>query len=69
MSVTSPVTFTMNNLINAGVGERRARSMSASTPAVKYVAGTYSVNGATVTFTPLSPHTQPIRRWTCVSTD
>jgi len=55
VSVTSPVTLTMNNLINAA-------SVNPNTVFVyvnatnEVVAGTYSVNGAAVTFTPLSPY-------------
>jgi large repetitive protein len=55
VSVTSPVTFTMSNLINAA-------SVNPNTVFVydsvlgAYVAGSYSVSGTTVTFTPLSPY-------------
>ncbi|MGD0416514.1 MAG: Ig-like domain-containing protein, partial [Terriglobales bacterium] len=55
VSVTSPVTFTMTNNINAA-------SVSSNTVFVydsvtgSYVAGTYSVSGATVTFTPLTQY-------------
>ena len=55
VSVTSPVTFTMSNLINAA-------SVNPNTVEVyvnatnQIVAGTYSVNGASVTFTPLTPY-------------
>jgi large repetitive protein len=55
VAVTSPVTFTMSNLINAA-------SVNPSTVYVyinatnQVVAGTYNVNGAVVTFTPLTPY-------------
>src|SRR6266853_1293838 len=55
VSVTSPVTFTMTNLINAA-------SVNPSTVEVyvnatsQIVAGTFSVSGTAVTFTPLSPY-------------
>ncbi|MGD0790986.1 MAG: Ig-like domain-containing protein [Terriglobales bacterium] len=55
VSVTSPVTFTMNNLINAA-------SVNPSTVEVyvyatsEVVAGSYSVSGAAVTFTPLTQY-------------
>lgn len=55
VSVTSPVSFTMSNLINAA-------SVNPNTVFVyinatsQVVAGTYSVSGNTVTFTPLSPY-------------
>ena len=55
ISVTSPVTFTMSNLINAA-------SVNANTVYVyvvatdEVVAGSYSVNGAAVTFTPLTQY-------------
>jgi large repetitive protein len=55
VSVTSPVTFTMNNLINAA-------SVNPTTVEVyvyntgQIVAGTYSASGAAVTFTPVSPY-------------
>ena len=51
VSVTSPVTFTMTNNYQCGVGERNTVYVYvASTSYV--IAGSYSVNGATVTFTP-----------------
>ena len=55
ISVTSPITFTMSNLIDSA-------SVSGSTVLVydnttgAYVAGSFSVNGKSVTFTPLSPY-------------
>ena len=57
VSVTSPVTFTMTHLIDSA-------SVNASTVEVCvnicspsfYLSGTYSVSGATVTFTPLTPY-------------
>ena len=55
VSVTSPVTFTMNNLINAAsVNSNTVYVYVNSTSQV--VAGSYSVSGAAVTFTPLSPY-------------
>ena len=57
VSVTSPVTFTMSNLIdpasvNAATVEVCVNICSPSF----YLSGTYSVSGTTVTFTPLSPY-------------
>jgi hypothetical protein len=55
VSVTSPVTFTMSNLINPG-------SVNPTTVEVyiyatnEIVAGSYAVSGATVTFTPLTQY-------------
>jgi hypothetical protein len=55
VSVTSPVTFTMTNLINVA-------SVNASTAEIRVfssqevVAGSYSVSGASVTFTPLTQY-------------
>src|SRR4029077_3811440 len=55
VAVTSPVTFTMNNLINAA-------SVNPNTVFVydsvlgAYVAGSYTVSGTAVTFTPLTPY-------------
>jgi hypothetical protein len=55
ISVTSPVTFTMSNLINAAsVGPLTVYVYVDSTGAT--VAGSYSVNGVAVTFTPLSKY-------------
>jgi hypothetical protein len=55
VSVTSPVTLTMSNLIHAAsVNPNTVFVYVNSTNQV--VAGTYSVNGAAVTFTPLSPY-------------
>ena len=55
VSVTSPVTFNMNNLINpASVNPNTVYVYVNSTGEI--VAGSYSVSGASVTFTPLSPY-------------
>ena len=55
VSVTSPVTFTMSNLINAAsVNPNTVYVFVNNTGQV--VAGSYSVNGAAVTFTPLTPY-------------
>jgi len=55
VSVTSPVTFAMSNLINpASVNNNTV--FVYDTVAGAIVAGSYSVSGANVTFTPLSPY-------------
>jgi YD repeat-containing protein len=55
VSVTSPVTFTMTNLINAAsVNPNTVFVYVYSTNQV--VAGSYSVSGTSVTFTPLNPY-------------
>jgi hypothetical protein len=55
VSVTSPVTFTMSNLINpASVNTLSVEVYVNATG--DYVAGSYSVSGAAVTFTPLTPY-------------
>ena len=55
VSVTSPVTLNMTNLINAAsVNPNTVFVYVNSTSQV--LAGTYSVNGASVTFTPLTPY-------------
>lgn len=55
VSVTSPVTFTMSNLISpASVNSSTVEVYTYNNGVV--VAGNYSVNGASVTFTPLSPY-------------
>ena len=55
VSVTSPVTFNMTNLIDvASVNSITVEVRVFSSQAV--VAGTYSVSGASVTFTPLTPY-------------
>jgi hypothetical protein len=55
VSVTSPVTFTMNNLINPASVNTLSVEVYVNTTG-DYVAGSYSVTGATVTFTPLTPY-------------
>ena len=55
VSVTSPVTFTMSNLINAALGERNTVYVY-DTATNEVVAGSYSVSGAAVTFTPLTQY-------------
>jgi large repetitive protein len=55
VSVTSPVTFTMNNLVNAASVNPNTVEVYVNATS-QIVAGTFSVNGATVTFTPLSPY-------------
>jgi hypothetical protein len=55
VSVTSPVTFTMSNLIDpASVTPNSVEVYLYAT--YEIVAGTYSINGATVTFTPLTQY-------------
>jgi hypothetical protein len=55
ISVTSPVTFTMSNLINpVSVNPNSVEVYGYNTGAI--VAGTYTVNGASVTFTPLTQY-------------
>jgi large repetitive protein len=55
VAVTSPVTFNLNNLINpASVNPNTVEVYVNATSQI--VAGTYSVSGASVTFTPLSPY-------------
>ncbi len=58
VSVTSPVTFTMNNLINAASVNPNTVFVSANN-GNEVVAGTYSVNNAAVTFTPLASTPYP----------
>jgi large repetitive protein len=55
VSVSSPVTFTMTNLINAASVNPNTVYVYVNATS-KVVAGTYSVSGAAVTFTPLSPY-------------
>jgi hypothetical protein len=55
VSVTSPVTFTMSNLINAASVNPNTVYVYVNATS-RVVAGTYSVNGAAVTFTPLTPY-------------
>jgi large repetitive protein len=61
VSVTSPVTFTMSNLIDAASVNTQSVEVEvcfdgAACTNTEYVAGTYSVNGTTVTFTPLTQY-------------
>ncbi len=56
VSVTSPITFTMNNLIDPASVNTGTVEVCINACGGTYVAGTYSVSGATVTFTPLSPY-------------
>jgi hypothetical protein len=61
VSVTSPVTFTMSNLIDAASVNTQTVEVEvcfdgAACTSTEYVAGTYSVNGTTVTFTPLTQY-------------
>jgi len=54
VAVTSPVTFTMSNLIDPA--SVNPNSVEVYTPNSELLAGTYAVNGASVTFTPLTPY-------------
>ena len=56
ISVTSPVTFTMSNLVNPASVNAQTVEVCLDSCGNTYVAGTYSVNGATITFTPLTPY-------------
>ena len=56
VSVTSPVTFTMSNLINPASVNSQTVEVCIGGCGSEYVAGTFVVNGAAVTFTPLSPY-------------
>ncbi len=56
VSVTSPVTFTMNHLVNAASVNTQTVEVCFNGCGNTYVAGTYVVNGATITFTPLTPY-------------
>ena len=61
IAVTSPVTFTMTNLIDAASVNNQSVAVEvcldgADCNNVEAVAGTYSVNDAAVTFTPLTPY-------------
>jgi YD repeat-containing protein len=55
VSVTSPVKFTMNNLINAAAVNPNTVFVYVSATS-QVVAGSYSVSGASVTFTPLTQY-------------
>ena len=66
VSVTSPVTFTMSNLINtASVNPNTVYVYASNNNQV--VAGTYSVSGAAVTFTPLTQYPANIVMGMCVN--
>jgi len=56
VSVTNPVTFTMTNLINPASVNSQTVGVCIGYCGSEYVAGTFSVNGASVTFTPLTPY-------------
>ena len=57
VSVSSPVTFTMSNLINpASVNPNTVFVYDPAIGGSQVVAGTYSVSGNTVIFTPLTPY-------------
>ncbi len=56
VSVTNPVTFTMNNLIDPASVNSQTVEVCIGGCGSEYVAGTFSINGATVTFTPLTPY-------------
>jgi len=56
ISVTSPVTFTMSNLINPASVNTESVHVCIDGCGIIYVAGTYSVSGAMITFTPLTPY-------------
>ena len=56
VSVTSPVTFTMSNLINAASVNSQTVEVCFHSCGSEYVAGSFSVSGNTVTFTPLTQY-------------
>jgi hypothetical protein len=56
ISVTSPITFTMSNLINPASVDTQSVELCIGGCGDRYVAGTYSVSGSTITFTPLTPY-------------
>ena len=56
MSVTSPVTFTMSNLLNSASVSAQTVEVCINGCGAGPMAGTYSVSGASVTFTPLTPY-------------
>jgi large repetitive protein len=60
VSVTSPVTFTMSNLINAASVNPQTVEVCFHACGSEYVAGTFQVSGNTVTFTPIA-HSRPTR--------
>ena len=53
----------------SGVSEPANRRCLRRNGTSDFVAGTYSVNGATVTFTPLTPVSSQHGQWGCMSTD
>ena len=56
VSVTSPITFTMSNLIDAASVNTQTVEVCFGGCGNRFVAGTYVVSGATVTFTPLTAY-------------
>ena len=56
ISVTSPITFTMSNLINPASVSAQSVEIRIGDCCNRNVAGIYSVSGATITFTPLTPY-------------
>ncbi len=56
VSVTSPVTFTMSNLINPASVKPQSVEVCFHACGAEYVAGSFSVSGKTVTFTPSTPY-------------
>jgi hypothetical protein len=56
ISVTSPVTFTLSHLINPASVNTQTVQVCFNGCGSEYVAGTYTVSGATITFTPLTPY-------------
>jgi large repetitive protein len=56
IAVTSPVTFTMSHLVNPASVSTQNVEVCIGGCGNRYVAGTYSVSGATITFTPLTPY-------------
>ena len=56
VSVTSPVTFTMSNLINPASVNAQSVELCIGGCGNTYVAGTYAVSGATIIFTPTTPY-------------
>ncbi|MGA2357344.1 MAG: Ig-like domain-containing protein, partial [Terriglobales bacterium] len=56
VSVTSPVTFTMTNLIDPASVNSQTVEVCFHACGSEYVAGTFSVSGASVTFTPLTQY-------------
>jgi YD repeat-containing protein len=56
VSVTSPVTFTLTNLINAASVTPQTVEVCFHACGGEYIAGTYKVSGNTVTFTPFTQY-------------